>query len=620
MRAITNSCPIQNDVASNIRYARTLINPWKYALLLVPVLCIAIVPPAQAQSPVITPAVSIDQQMLEQGKYPIRKVLESGGQFFSTPYLPYDAASQTGDGYGEGPMGPRAAQRNAFYPQGFPDDRFLRLNGLDSQSCYECHNSIGSYVEPGTQSTALIRKPGTVGGSGGSNSNAFINPKFPQPLALFIRNPPHIFGTGYIQSLAQEITHDLAAQRAAARIVAMNKGLNMSVTVPLSSKGLDFGKFTTTYTNGPAKVTGAQDVCAGQDPNSLGEAGYTDDVSQVAGVSSDLICRPLQWKGVASSIRHFVRDATDFHFSMQAVEKVGLGVDGDLDGKVNEMTVGNVSALSSFAGTIRPPQMATPSPSAQRGQQIFLGTATGATLSGQMCANCHVASLTLNDPTLAIIEPTIPTPQAKPKAPVDIVTPANSAQDLDVVRIITPRLTQAIADNKSKLTGTDHKTLANLLQPGIPQAPAANRPPGYYINLTNPGADVPTSVNPRLPANANQTVSVPLFSDLRRHRMGDNLADTQPQGSDVANICIPNPLFLTRPLWGVADTGPWLHDGRATTLKDAILQHAGNNSEANDVIKAFHALSVGDQQAVVDFLLTMQLPIDPGITATNQGK
>ena len=57
---------------------------------------------------------------------------------------------------------------------------------------------------------------------------------------------------------------------------------------------------------------------------------------------------------------------------------------------------------------------------------------------------------------------------------------------------------------------------------------------------------------------------VVLFSDLKRHRMGEALAD--PDGDD---------LFLTRPLWGVADTGPWLHDGRAATLRDAIAAHGG---------------------------------------------
>ena len=68
--------------------------------------------------------------------------------------------------------------------------------------------------------------------------------------------------------------------------------------------------------------------------------------------------------------------------------------------------------------------------------------------------------------------------------------------------------------------------------------------------------------------------------------------------------------FLTRPLWGVADTGPWLHDGRAQSLKEAILLHRSEGSEANDVIDAFDKLSDEEEQDLINFLLTFRLPID----------
>ena len=45
---------------------------------------------AWSQSPVFTEQVDIDQQKLQAGEYPLFKVLESGGQFFSTPYIPFD--------------------------------------------------------------------------------------------------------------------------------------------------------------------------------------------------------------------------------------------------------------------------------------------------------------------------------------------------------------------------------------------------------------------------------------------------------------------------------------------------------------------------------------------------
>src|SRR6185295_6845778 len=100
----------------------------------------------------------------------------------------------------------------------------------------------------------------------------------------------------------------------------------------------------------------------------------------------------FQWKGVASSLRHFVRDALDFHLSMQADEKVG-DCDCDADGKKHEVSRGNVSAITAFVGMTRPPQQIVPpgvsEGSVKRGYDIFTGVAANAKLSGQMCATCH---------------------------------------------------------------------------------------------------------------------------------------------------------------------------------------------------------------------------------------
>jgi CxxC motif-containing protein (DUF1111 family) len=83
------------------------------------------------------------------------------------------------------------------------------------------------------------------------------------------------------------------------------------------------------------------------------------------------------------------------------------------------------------------------------------------------------------------------------------------------------------------------------------------------------------------------------------------------QPTDVAGLVVAEDEFLTRPLWGVGDTGPWLHDGRAQTLEEAILLHRSEGSEANDVIDAFILLPRVDQEAVIKFLLTLRLPLDP---------
>jgi CxxC motif-containing protein (DUF1111 family) len=59
---------------------------------------------------------------------------------------------------------------------------------------------------------------------------------------------------------------------------------------------------------------------------------------------------------------------------------------------------------------------------------------------------------------------------------------------------------------------------------------------------------------------------------------------------------------LTRPLWGLAESPPYLHDGRAATIPEAILAHGGEAKEARD---AFAALSPESQANVHIFLLSL---------------
>jgi CxxC motif-containing protein (DUF1111 family) len=58
-------------------------------------------------------------------------------------------------------------------------------------------------------------------------------------------------------------------------------------------------------------------------------------------------------------------------------------------------------------------------------------------------------------------------------------------------------------------------------------------------------------------------------------------------------------VFRTPPLWGVRTSAPYLHDGRASSLRAAILLHDG---EALAVRRAFEALPGRDQAAMVAFL------------------
>ncbi len=102
-------------------------------------------------------------------------------------------------------------------------------------------------------------------------------------------------------------------------------------------------------------------------------------------------------------------------------------------------------------------------------------------------------------------------------------------------------------------------------------------------------------IEPRY-AGAVTSYLVPLFSDLKRHDMGDALASREPQGT------IPARHFLTRSLWGLAETAPYLHDGRAPTVHEAVAFHGGEAQAARD---AYLALDGEGRAAVRVFLASL---------------
>lgn len=140
-----------------------------------------------------------------------------------------------------------------------------------------------------------------------------------------------------------------------------------------------------------------------------------------------------------------------------------------------------------------------------------------------------------------------------------------------------------------------HRRMLPLKNPVIevrPQQPEyADREP-LLINVATDGE------HPKIePQNLLRTAyNVELFSDLKRHDMGRALATPRAvQG-------VPASVFLTRPLWGLADTAPYLHDGRAPTVHDAIRLHGGEGQAARD---AYLALPERDRAALRVFLLSL---------------
>lgn len=92
---------------------------------------------------------------------------------------------------------------------------------------------------------------------------------------------------------------------------------------------------------------------------------------------------------------------------------------------------------------------------------------------------------------------------------------------------------------------------------------------------------------------ADGDVPVRLYSDLLLHDMGDYLGDGITAGEANGNE------FRTAPLWGVRESKPYLHDGRAETLEAAIALHGGEAIRSRD---EFLSLGRTDKQALVAFL------------------
>ena len=84
---------------------------------------------------------------------------------------------------------------------------------------------------------------------------------------------------------------------------------------------------------------------------------------------------------------------------------------------------------------------------------------------------------------------------------------------------------------------------------------------------------------------------VEAYSDFLLHDVatGDGIVQGNAKGNQ----------FRTPPLWGISDSGPYLHDGSAATITDAIRRHGNQGAAAR---QAFEDLSFRERDALLAFL------------------
>ncbi len=126
----------------------------------------------------------------------------------------------------------------------------------------------------------------------------------------------------------------------------------------------------------------------------------------------------------------------------------------------------------------------------------------------------------------------------------------------------------------------------------LPLSPSARAGEGLFAATGCVQCHTPTLASGPHPVPALSEKVVALFSDLLLHDMGA-LNDGIGQGDARPNE------MKTPPLWGLRASAPYLHDGRAATVDQAIRRHDGEGRRARE---RYEALPPQQRQQLLDFL------------------
>jgi CxxC motif-containing protein (DUF1111 family) len=135
-----------------------------------------------------------------------------------------------------------------------------------------------------------------------------------------------------------------------------------------------------------------------------------------------------------------------------------------------------------------------------------------------------------------------------------------------------------------------------FLAPPSPRdfTPGALNGEAHFETIGCTSCHIPSLPSSRGPVNA--------YSDILLHDMGPDLADGLNFGTPQTSTIDPftnASEYRTQPLWGVSLAAPYLHDGRAETLDEAIRMHAGEGLNARN---GYVALSESQRAEVIEFL------------------
>ena len=292
--------------------------------------------------------------------YDLEEIIEHGEFLFKVSFNELDGLGR-----------PETSGTTKTRPRRESPQNFNRISGPDANACVACHNlpRIGGGGDNSNNVFGLASDidfatlEGSVGSEDDSSSVLDITNE---------RNTIGVFGSGLVELLSREITSDLL------NIVEKSKKLsideNKVIKADLESKGINYG-YIEVHPNGFV------------------------DRSNVDGIDSDLVLRPFIQKGVIGTLRDFSNISMNHHHGMQSEELAGLNSDLDRDGIVNELTEGDITAITIFQATLDFPDNIFSEneeiKSAQlKGKEIFNNIG---------CASCHMPTLPLK--SLMFVEP-----------------------------------------------------------------------------------------------------------------------------------------------------------------------------------------------------------------------
>jgi len=409
---------------------------------------------------------------------------------------------------------------------------FNRISAPDANSCAGCHNApygisggAGDFVTNvfvlgqrfDSVSFDSSDKLPTRGGVDESGQAASL-----QSIAN-LRATTGMFGAGYLEMLARQITEELQRVRSS---------IKPGETKELVAKGIHFGKLTLTK----------QGLWDTSQVEGLGRLSLLTTGSNNP---PTLAIRPWHQASNLISLRDFTDTAFNQHHGIQSTERFGLDTDPDGDGFKNEMTRADLTAVTIYQAILQAPGRVIP-----RDPAIERAVVHGESLFTQIgCAACHIPRLPLDNQGWIYSEPN----------PFNLPGNLRSGE---------------VPDLKVDLT-------SNVLPP------------------------------PRLRPDASGKVWVEAFTDFKLHNICEP-GDAEPldmnQSQWSKKFKEGNCRFLTKRLWGAANEPPFFHHGLFTTLRQSVLAHAG---EAEASRKAFKLLPAAEQDALIEFLKTLQV-LPPG--------